>query len=567
MINFKNEEDIKTKYKKIKSKLLIIEIIKLTLLLSFIVLLIIAISLNNILFYIISGSLFIILLLLLLTNPLYIRRDDYKKLLDVYDTHKKRRNHELKLFFNDGKEYINSNFDKSNDLDLFGPNSIYQYISSARTKYGKDLLKDNLLNKQEPNNLIREAVYELANQESTLELESKINYFNNKNNIANLDEFNSVINNKIKIKPLMLIPVISFILLIASIILSILKIISPYTIIIFILTNFFTTFILLKNDIFSLNLRNYLNSCNYYLGFINKIKNIDFKSEYLNELKTKIINEESNLKSIKGIYVLLEYRLNIISNFILNSLLIFDFLAIILFNKRTTKGNKINELFMNVAKIEVLISLANIGIDNEIYVIPKELDYFKIDNMYHPLIKNPVSNSIIMKNGIIITGSNMSGKTTFLRTLGINQILKNCNGLVLAKSYEAPNIEVYTSLRTSDKLSEGVSSFQAEINKLKVINEKIVEEKSLILIDEIFKGTNTNDRIYAAKELINKLNENNQFFLITTHDDEICDEKNITNYHFSESYIDDKITFDYKIKEGKSTTKNAIYLLKMADII
>lgn len=567
MINFKNEEKIKTKYKSLKSKLLVVEIIKLTLLISFLVLIILAISLNNILFYILSGIIFVILLISLFTNNLYDKKEDLKKLLDVYEIHKKRRSHELKLFFNDGKEYINNDYSKSNDLDLFGSNSIYQYLSSARTKYGKDLLKDHLLNKQEPNLEMRESVYEMSNLESTLNLEAKINYFNNKQNVANLDEFNSVINNKIKLNIFRFIPLISFILLITSIVLSIFRIISPYFIILFVITNLVSTFIFSKNDIFKLNLRRYLNSCNYYLGFINKLKNTEYKTKYINELKNEILKEEENLKSIKKIYILLEYRLNIIFNVLLNSLFIFDFFAILIFNHNTKKGNKIKDLFLNVAKIEVMISLANVGIDNDIYTIPKESDYFKIDDMYHPLIKNPVSNSIVIKGGIIITGSNMSGKTTFLRTLGINQILKNANGLVFASNYEAPNIEVYTSLRTTDKLSEGISSFQAEINKLKLINEKIVEEKSLILIDEIFKGTNTNDRISAAKNVIKKLNDYNQFFLITTHDDEICDENNITNYHFSESYQDDKIIFDYKIKTGKAETKNAIYLLKMANII
>jgi DNA mismatch repair ATPase MutS len=100
-----------------------------------------------------------------------------------------------------------------------------------------------------------------------------------------------------------------------------------------------------------------------------------------------------------------------------------------------------------------------------------------------------------------------------------------------------------------------------------LINEKIKDCKCLILVDEIFKGTNANDRINASLMVIDKLNKYNQYFIISTHDFELCDANDITNYHFNETYSDDKILFDYKIKEGKSDTKNAIFLLKMANII
>jgi len=161
----------------------------------------------------------------------------------------------------------------------------------------------------------------------------------------------------------------------------------------------------------------------------------------------------------------------------------------------------------------------------------------------------------------------MSGKTTFMRTLALCVTLNNANGLVPAYEFSAPKLDIYTSLRANDMLSEGISTFYAEILRMKKINQAIKEKKCLILVDEIFKGTNAIERISASNQVIDKLKLNNQLFIISTHDFELCDNKNIINYHFNETYIDDKISFDYKIKEGKSDTKNAIYLLKMADII
>ena len=187
--------------------------------------------------------------------------------------------------------------------------------------------------------------------------------------------------------------------------------------------------------------------------------------------------------------------------------------------------------------------------------------------MYHPLVKNCVANSFNLDGGVILTGSNMSGKTTFIRTLGVAQTLYNAKGLIPAKEYQSTNLNIYTSLRANDMLSEGISTFYAEILRMKKINQAIKDEKALIFIDEIFKGTNANDRINASLKVIEKLNKYNQLFVITTHDFELCDADNILNYHFNEEYNDDKISFDYKIKEGKCETKNAIYLLKMADII
>jgi len=117
-------------------------------------------------------------------------------------------------------------------------------------------------------------------------------------------------------------------------------------------------------------------------------------------------------------------------------------------------------------------------------------------------------------------------------------------------------------------LKEGISTFYAEILRMKKANEGIKEGKSLILIDEIFKGTNAYERISASFKVIDKFNEYKALFIISSHDFELCDAKNILNYHFSEYYNDDnKIAFDYKIKEGKCETKNALYLLKMANII
>ena len=230
-------------------------------------------------------------------------------------------------------------------------------------------------------------------------------------------------------------------------------------------------------------------------------------------------------------------------------------------------GIKIDKSLEAIAKLEVALSFKNIGMDNEYSTLPTVSLKLVGNEMYHPLIKNCIPNDIEFDGGIILTGSNMSGKTTFMRTLAICELLSNAKSIVPAKSYSSPNLKVYTSLRANDMLSEGVSTFYAEIKRMKLINDRIKNEKCLVLVDEIFKGTNAMERIEASRKVIYKLNDYKQFFIISTHDFELCDTKGIENYHFEESYVDDKITFDYKLKSGPGKKGNAIYLLKLSGII
>ena len=118
-----------------------------------------------------------------------------------------------------------------------------------------------------------------------------------------------------------------------------------------------------------------------------------------------------------------------------------------------------------------------------------------------------------------------------MRTLGINEVLFNAGGIVPAKSFTAPHMEVLTSLRANDMLSEGVSTFYAEILRMKRVNKEIENGRCLVLIDEIFKGTNAYERITASLKVIEKLNSKGTIFIISTHDFELCEAKDILNYH------------------------------------
>jgi len=193
--------------------------------------------------------------------------------------------------------------------------------------------------------------------------------------------------------------------------------------------------------------------------------------------------------------------------------------------------------------------------------------------MGHILINDEerVANDLSMQNEIlIITGSNMSGKTTFLRTIGVNLVLCYNGARVIAEEFSASIMEICSSMRIVDDLGKGISTFYAEILKIKKIIDKAEEGPNMIfLIDEIFRGTNSVDRIAGAKNVINNLKNSGAIGAISTHDLELSqldDGKRILNYHFDDQYDGDKITFDYKIKKGASTSTNARNLMKLAGI-
>lgn len=193
----------------------------------------------------------------------------------------------------------------------------------------------------------------------------------------------------------------------------------------------------------------------------------------------------------------------------------------------------------------------------------------------HPLIvetKN-VRNDIEIKNNIcVITGSNMSGKTTLLRTIGINLVLAYCGAPVCASKMECSIMDLFTSMRINDDLNSGISTFYAELLRIKMLIDFSHKQQDMIfLIDELFRGTNSRDRIIGATSVVKNLSKDWIIGLISTHDFELCNLENeidgkIVNYHFTESYINNKIQFDYTLRSGRCTTTNAKYLMKMVGI-
>lgn len=229
------------------------------------------------------------------------------------------------------------------------------------------------------------------------------------------------------------------------------------------------------------------------------------------------------------------------------------------------------KLYTLVGKIDAYISIASYKDGLDYYTEPYfEEDgskfYLKAEEIYHPLLDNPVSYSIELNNmGALVTGSNASGKSTFLRTIGINVIFAQTLNLVLAKNYRANYYKILTSIGTTDDIVEGDSYFMAEAKSLKRILDLLEPTQPVLcILDEIFRGTNTAERISAALESLNYMIERNCCVIAATHDLELTNlvNKKYNNYHFKETIEKNDIKFDYILREGPCTTRNAIAILK-----
>lgn len=220
--------------------------------------------------------------------------------------------------------------------------------------------------------------------------------------------------------------------------------------------------------------------------------------------------------------------------------------------------------------LDAMISIASFRVSLPYYSIP-ELEmagkaYLKVENLYHPLLSHPVANSIEAENGILVTGSNASGKSTFLKNIAVNTILAQTIYTVTASEYQAPYFKVMTSMALRDDLERGESYFIVEIRSLKRILDETEKEGCLLcIIDEVLRGTNTIERIGASSRILAGLDREHVLPFAATHDIELSYilEDLYENYHFEEEVKEYEVVFNYLLKKGRVTTRNAIRLLEM----
>ena len=242
---------------------------------------------------------------------------------------------------------------------------------------------------------------------------------------------------------------------------------------------------------------------------------------------------------------------------------------------KKTKENigEIDELYRIMGDIEAAAAVASFRTylkeQPGFYAVPQwRKEGICFDEIYHPLIEKAVKNSMHTEENVLLTGSNASGKSTFLRTVAVNAILAETIYTVAAKSYAMPVCEIYSSMSLKDNLSENDSYYMAEIKSLKRIMDKVSSGRTIIcFIDEVLRGTNTIERIAASSQILKELTAENVICFAATHDIELTHilDQSYSNYHFEEEVCGEDVNFNYHLKKGRSVTRNAIRLLKVME--
>ena len=316
-----------------------------------------------------------------------------------------------------------------------------------------------------------------------------------------------------------------------------------------------------------------------------RIEEEKFESPLLKKCQSVFLQKNSkasgDISKIKKILDKLDLRYNLVLSLPLNLLLLWNLQQILDLEKwKESEQNNVNDWFDTLANFEALNSFGVLYFNEPEWIFPLiHPKYFSIEGkeIGHPLIpkEKRVENFIDIPTNaelMLVTGSNMAGKSTYLRSVGVNVVLAMSGAPVCATSFSVSHVQLMSSMRITDNLEESTSTFYAELKKLKTIIQKVnAGDKVFILLDEILRGTNSLDRHTGSKALIKQLINKKAAAIIATHDLELANLKeqfseNILNFHFDVQVSNDELYFDYRLKPGICNSLNASILMKKIGI-
>lgn len=490
--------------------------------------------------------------------------------------------------FENGEEFIDSSHDYSFDLDLFGDKSFFQMLNRTSTIMGKLKLKDLICNpltsvekikkqqstiKELSNNndflLDLRTLMTLAYKDSKNELSNSINY--------NLDNLENSFWRYIIYIPIIIITITSILCLIG---------IWQWQAIIFVFVMLFLFAFLPMTFVGSkIKIAEKLNKkVKSQKKILKKLQNSDFNSEKLQQIKSEFFNNKVNVIDIYDQLDLITNNLalsyTILGVVTLNPILFWHVYYAMKFQKwLNAYSSFLDKTDIIIGEIDSLISLANYSFNNKQFIYPEITEseiIYEGKDLGHPLMTkdNCVTNDINIGeiNFNIITGANMSGKSTYLRTIGINLLMAEMGMPVFAKTMNVYPFKLMTNLRVSDSLVDNESYFFAELKKMKIIIDELQSgSKIFIILDEILKGTNSRDKQKGSLALMRQLIEDNGYGAIATHDLILGNLKKdypqrLENFRFESEIKNDDLFFTYKRQEGIAKNMNACFLMKKMGI-
>jgi DNA mismatch repair ATPase MutS len=493
------------------------------------------------------------------------------------------------LNYDNGAEYIDTTHSYSYDLDIFGAKSLFQTLNRTATYIGKTKLANSLLSIQS-NPEIKQ------NQEAIQELSENIEWRqailayaktteDNKEHYTQLMEWSVRSGEKISF-PLILMSFIAPALLLgvftASFLID-LPLLGNLTILLFILNLIIvgSKIKTIKKEIEAATTIN--KTLKSYTLIIKQLEEKSFVSEKLNTLKTKLVHKNElasqQIKSVSKLFAQLDNSTNLLAATLFNGILLYNIHTLrSLYQWKAEHKTKIKDWLDVIGKIEQLNSYANFAFNN------KDLTYPSLNNNYdiqfhdlgHPLLdrETRINNTVDFthQNFIILTGSNMAGKSTFLRSLGINMVLAGTGSPICAAKANIHPLNVLVTMRLSDSLNDNESYFFAEVKRLKEIMNKADQAVSFVLLDEILRGTNSDDKRTGTVEVIKKIIGKKAIGAIATHDLKVCDTtheypETLINKCFEVEIIDNELVFDYQLRDGVCKNKSATFLMQKMEVI
>ena len=494
-----------------------------------------------------------------------------------------------KMPFDNGIEFNDFHHPYAYDLDIFGEHSLFQNLNRTATFIGKKVLAAKLL-ALSPNDEI------LNNQKAVKELSEKLDWRqeylafakisndsqSNYETLLKWGLFNSAPLSKFLVFISYFSPILFLATLIAYVVTSNVTFVSVLSYL-FVLNLVVLGMVTKRIQLEIANSSNIDKTIHQYSLLLKKIEEETFESEKLINLQKKLTFKKENasihFKQLSILFSNMDTIGNLVTAVLFNGTFLFNlhiFKSLLQWKKDHTEA--LEDWLQVIGEFEMLNSLANLSYNNPDFVYPKLNTNYEIEftNLSHPLINETtrVGNDVRFypESFMILTGSNMSGKSTFLRSLGINMVLTGMGAPVCASKANVHPLPVLVSMRLSDSLSDSESYFFAEIKRLKQIMDQLENQPAFVLLDEILRGTNSDDKRNGTIEVVKKVIGQKAIGAIATHDIEVClttnDYPNIlTNKCFEVEIVDNDLHFDYKLRDGICKNRSATFLMKKMGVI
>jgi DNA mismatch repair ATPase MutS len=493
-----------------------------------------------------------------------------------------------RIAFDNGAEFVDFKHPYSHDLDIFGNKSLFHNLNRTETYKGREKLSQLLLTLLSNSDILK-------NQAAVRELAAKPEWRQEVMALGKSNKDSAQVYNKLMTwfssESKAISTVSKCIAVIAPV--ALLASASAYLLTGFDIFINAVGYIYVFNLLFMLGYAKRIKTevtdttevydiIHRYSLIIQQLEKEQFDSLKLRSLQKNLVangkNASQHIKKLAMLFSQMDSVSNVLAAALLNGLCLYHFhIFNSLLNFKKQYSQNIPIWLDAIAEAEALSSLGNLYYNNPDFTFPELNPDYKISfkNLAHPLIKKEVrvGNDVnFSPQFTILTGSNMSGKSTFLRSIGINMVLAGIGAPVCASEAFVHPLPVLVSMRLSDSLSDSESYFFAEIKRLREVMDELINQRAFVLLDEILRGTNSDDKQTGTIKVVEKMTALGAIGAIATHDIEVCNMVNdypdvLVNRCFEVQIVDNELYFDYQLRDGICKNKSATFIMQKMGVI